>query len=74
MSWEHRLVGQSILEGTPLMPPNAPIDPLSIEGAANVPYGVPNLLVDVHSPKSEVTVQWWRSVGSTHPAYATTAR
>ena len=71
VSWEHRLVGQSILDGTPLMPPGAPIDPLSIEGAANLPYDVPNLTVDVHSPKSEVTVQWWRSVGSTHTAYAT---
>jgi isoquinoline 1-oxidoreductase beta subunit len=73
VSWQHRLVGQSILDGTPLMPPGAPVDPLSIEGAANLPYDVPNLLVDVHSPKSEVTVQWWRSVGSTHTAYATEA-
>lgn len=71
VSWEHRLVGQSILDGTPLMPPGAPIDPLSIEGAANLPYDVPNLTVDAHSPKSPVTVQWWRSVGSTHTAYVT---
>ncbi|MEY4761628.1 MAG: hypothetical protein RLZZ200_1484 [Pseudomonadota bacterium] len=71
VSWEHRIVGQSILEGTPLMPPGAPIDPLSIEGSANLPYDVPNLQVDVHTTKSPVTVQWWRSVGSTHSAYAT---
>ena len=73
VSWQHRVVGQSILDGTPLMPPGAPVDPLSVEGAANLPYDVPNLLVDVHSPKSAVTVQWWRSVGSTHTAYATEA-
>ncbi len=71
VSWQHRLVGQSILEGTPLMPPGLPIDPLSVEGAANMPYAVPNLLVDVHTPKSPVTVQWWRSVGSTHTAFST---
>ena len=72
VSWQHRVVGQSILDGTPLMPPT-PVDPLSVEGVANLPYDVPNLLVEAHSPKSEVTVQWWRSVGSTHTAYATEA-
>jgi len=72
VSWQHRVVGQSILDGTPLMPP-IPVDPLSVEGVANLPYDVPNLLVEAHSPKSEVTVQWWRSVGSTHTAYATEA-
>jgi isoquinoline 1-oxidoreductase beta subunit len=71
VSWQHRLVGQSILEGTPLMPPGVPFDPLSVEGAANMPYAVPNILVDLHSPKSPVTVQWWRSVGSTHTAFST---
>lgn len=70
VSWQHRLVGQSILEGTTLMPP-MPFDPLSVEGAANLPYDIPNMLVDLHSPKSAVTVQWWRSVGSTHTAYST---
>ena len=70
VSWQHRLVGQSILEGTPMMPP-LPFDPLSVEGAANLPYDVPNMLVDLHTPKSEVTVQWWRSVGSTHTAFST---
>jgi isoquinoline 1-oxidoreductase beta subunit len=71
VSWQHRLVGQSILAGTPLMPPNVPFDPLSVEGAANLPYDVPNKLVDLHTPVSPVTVQWWRSVGSTHTAFST---
>ncbi|MFM1886487.1 MAG: hypothetical protein RL026_1644 [Pseudomonadota bacterium] len=70
VSWQHRLVGQSILGGTPLMPP-LPIDPLSTEGAANLPYDIPNFAVDVHTTQSPVTVQWWRSVGSTHTAYST---
>jgi len=30
---------------------------------------IPNLLVDLHSPKNEVPVQWWRSVGHSHTAF-----
>src|SRR5207248_9022562 len=47
------------------------IDATSVEGAANLPYAVPNRLLELHSPKLAVPVQWWRSVGSTHTAYAT---
>src|SRR4029079_18772013 len=47
------------------------VDLTSVEGAANLPYGIDNLLVDLHSPKVGVPVQWWRSVGSTHTAFAT---
>jgi isoquinoline 1-oxidoreductase subunit beta len=31
------------------------------------------LMVDLHSPQIGVPVQWWRSVGSSHNAYATEA-
>ncbi len=47
------------------------IDATSVEGASNLPYAIPNLAVDLHSPKIGVPVQWWRSVGSTHTAYST---
>ena len=47
------------------------IDATSVEGAANLPYAIPNLLVELHSPKVGVPVQWWRSVGSTHTAFST---
>ena len=72
--WRHRLVGQSILAGTPLgraLVKND-IDPLSVEGAANLPYAVPHMLVDLHTPKDiTVPVLWWRAVGSTHTAHST---
>jgi isoquinoline 1-oxidoreductase beta subunit len=42
-----------------------------VEGASNLPYAIPNLSVELHSPKLQVPVQWWRSVGSTHTAFAT---
>src|SRR6266436_6969298 len=47
------------------------LDATSVEGAANLPYAIPNRLVELHSPKIGVPVQWWRSVGSTHTAFAT---
>ena len=73
IGWRHRLVGQSILKGSPL---NAlvrnGIDHTSVEGAANLPYAVPNLQVELHTPDDiAVPVLWWRSVGSTHTAYST---
>jgi isoquinoline 1-oxidoreductase beta subunit len=72
VSWEHRIVGQSIIAGTAFegrLMTNG-VDKTSVEGAANLPYGVPNILVDLHSPRLPVPVQWWRSVGSSHTAFA----
>ncbi|MDW6022757.1 xanthine dehydrogenase family protein molybdopterin-binding subunit [Mesorhizobium sp. BAC0120] len=46
------------------------IDRSSVEGAANLPYAIPNLKVDLTSTHVNIPVLWWRSVGSTHTAYA----
>jgi isoquinoline 1-oxidoreductase beta subunit len=67
--WQQRIVGQSILAGSPL-DSGAPVDFTSVEGAANLPYAIPNLQVELHTTKLGVPIQWWRSVGSTHTAYA----
>jgi len=73
VAWKHVIVGQSILTGTAFesMMVKDGIDATSVEGASNLPYDIPNLGVFLHSPKIGVPVQWWRSVGSTHTAYAT---
>ncbi|HEY5365905.1 MAG TPA: xanthine dehydrogenase family protein molybdopterin-binding subunit, partial [Casimicrobiaceae bacterium] len=73
VAWQHRIVGQSITEGTPVagMTIHNGIDSTSVEGAANLPYAIANLQVDLHSPSIGIPVLWWRSVGSTHTAYAT---
>ncbi len=69
--WQHTIVGQSIMAGSPFkdMIKNG-IDPTSVEGAADIPYSIPNILVDLHSPELPVPVQWWRSVGHSHTAFA----
>jgi isoquinoline 1-oxidoreductase beta subunit len=71
VAWKHTIVGQSILAGTPFekMMVKDGIDGTSIEGAADLPYAVPNVLVDLHSPKTGVPVLWWRSVGHSHTAF-----
>jgi isoquinoline 1-oxidoreductase beta subunit len=73
VGWRHRLVGQSILAGSPFeMMMKDGIDAVSVEGAANLPYAIPNMQVDLHTPTDVgVPVLWWRSVGSTHTAFST---
>ena len=73
VAWQQRIVGQSILAGTafePMMVKDG-VDATSVEGASTLPYAIPNVFVDLHSPKVGVPVQWWRSVGSTHTAFST---
>ncbi len=71
--WRQRIVGQSIMAGTFLADPKSPVDSSSVEGAATMPYEIPGLLVELHTTKLGVPIQWWRSVGSTHTAYAVEA-
>jgi isoquinoline 1-oxidoreductase beta subunit len=73
--WKHTIVGQSIAVGTPFEPMMVKngVDAASVEGAADLIYGFPNLQVDLHSPKIGVPVQWWRSVGHSHTGYSVEA-
>ena len=70
-AWRHTIVGQSIITGTAFesaLVRNG-IDDTSVEGAADLPYTVPNLLVDLHSTRNVVPTLWWRSVGHSHTAF-----
>ena len=68
IAWQHTIVGQSILSGTPF-DPKKEVDPASVEGAGNIPYEIPNISVALHSPKIGIPVLWWRSVGHSHTAF-----
>lgn len=75
IAWTHTIVGQSIMQGT-LFEKFAikdGVDGTSVEGAADILYGIPNLQVDLHSPKIGVPVQWWRSVGHSHTGFSVEA-
>jgi isoquinoline 1-oxidoreductase beta subunit len=72
VAWETRIVGQSFLKGTPfggLIRDG--IDATSVEGASTLPYTIPNVAVELHSPEVGVPTLWWRSVGSSHTAFST---
>ncbi len=72
VAWHHTIVGQSIMEGSPfasMMISKEGVDQTSVEGAKELPYAIPNMLVDLHSPKMGVPVQWWRSVGHSHTCF-----
>lgn len=73
VSWKHRIVGQSILAGTPFeaMMVKDGIDQTSVEGASTLPYSIPNLQVELHTVKSAIPTLWWRSVGHSNTGYAT---
>ncbi len=72
-AWDHSIVGQSILAGTPFEPMMVKdgIDGTSIEGVADSAYlkAVANHRVQLHSPRTGIPVLWWRSVGHTHTAF-----
>jgi isoquinoline 1-oxidoreductase beta subunit len=72
VAWTHTIVGQSIMAGTLFESFGIKdgIDAASVEGAADLLYGIPNLQVDLHSPKIGVPVQWWRSVGHSHTGFS----
>ena len=72
VAWTHTIVGQSIMQGTSFeqFTIKDGVDSTSVEGAADLLYGIPNLQVDLHSPKIGVPVQWWRSVGHSHTGFS----
>ena len=65
IAWRHTIAGQPIARpgGT---------DTSGFEGIADSPYlgALPAYLVTMHSPRTPVPVQWWRSVGNSHTAFA----
>lgn len=70
VAWTHRIVGPSIAVSKG-QPPRNGIDGSLVEGAANVPYGIPNILVEQTIADLPIPLGYWRSVGSSHNAFVT---
>lgn len=70
VAWQHRVIGQSVVEGTyfGFMVKDG-VDSSTLEGAMTLPYAIPNLMVDLHNTRLPVTVNSMRSVGSFHNAF-----
>ncbi|WP_299442071.1 xanthine dehydrogenase family protein molybdopterin-binding subunit [uncultured Rhodospira sp.] len=71
-AWRQRVVTQSILKGTPFEAflVDDGIDQTSVEGVIDLPYAIPNIKGELHSPDPGIPVLWWRSVGHSHTAFA----
>ncbi|MEO7497621.1 MAG: xanthine dehydrogenase family protein molybdopterin-binding subunit [Massilia sp.] len=69
VAWDHAIVGQSIITGTPFeqFMIKDGVDSTMVEGMGE-PYEVP-LNLTAHMAKANVPILWWRSVGSTHTAF-----
>ena len=71
VAWMHRIACPSIsMRWSPEEVKNG-VDPSSVEGAAELPYAVPNILVDYHLTDTGIPVGYWRSVGHTQNAFFT---
>jgi isoquinoline 1-oxidoreductase subunit beta len=70
LAWLHRIVAPSISvqHGRPL---KDGIDSLMTEGAANLPYSIPNLQVEYIYKDLGIPVGFWRSVGASQNAFIT---
>ena len=66
IAWQHRIVGQSIFPWEPI---NG-VDFVSVDGAANTPYDIPNILVDLHTTENGVPINTLRGTAATHTAYS----
>ena len=71
VAWSHRIVGPSIMSRVFPNVVKDGIDGTSVEGAANLPYDIPNLFVDYVMHDPGVPVGFWRSVGSSQNAFVT---
>jgi isoquinoline 1-oxidoreductase beta subunit len=70
--WSNTIAGQSFAVGTAFEPSvvHGGIDKTMVDGSDEIPYAIPNFRCDVHIAKIGVPTSSWRSVSSTHTAYA----
>jgi isoquinoline 1-oxidoreductase beta subunit len=66
-AWTHRLVAPSIMAQA--FPGEKQDEYDAVDGAANLAYAVPNLLIDYVLADTPVPVGWWRSVYNTQNAF-----
>src|SRR5215831_10696961 len=71
VAYRQRVVGQSILAGTPFgsMMKNG-VDPTAVGGHAGEQYDLAHAHISWNGPKVGVPVLWWRSVENTHTAFS----
>jgi isoquinoline 1-oxidoreductase subunit beta len=69
VAYRQRVVGQSIMAGSPFGAPKG-VDPTAIEGNAADEYDLDDVSITWTKPEVGIPVLWWRSVGHTHMAFS----
>jgi isoquinoline 1-oxidoreductase subunit beta len=74
-AWQQRIVQSSLMKklNPDSLKQMGGVDPISVEGAANLPYDIPNLRVEYTETDPGVPYGFWRSVGSSVNGYVTEA-
>ena len=68
-AWTHRVVAPSIVgQRWPQAIKNG-LDESAVDGAANLPYGIPHILVDYVMSNTPVPTGWWRAVYNTQNGF-----
>ncbi len=70
--FKQRLVQQSLMKRLGGLPPTG-VDFISLEGAANLPYDIPNLKVEYIEHDPGIPYGFWRSVGASFQGFAVEA-
>jgi isoquinoline 1-oxidoreductase beta subunit len=71
VAWRHRIAGPSISQRDATARETSGSDFSATEGALNLPYAIPNILVSYARVNSAVPVGYWRSVASSQNAFIT---
>ena len=69
VAYRQRVVGQSIMAGSPWGTPHG-VDSTAVEGNAADEYDLENVSITWTDPKVGIPVLWWRSVGHSHMAFS----
>ena len=71
ISWQHRITSPSISgQRSPERFKDGRLDRSAVNGANNLPYKIPNILVDYVMSNTNVPVGWWRAVYNSQNAFA----
>jgi isoquinoline 1-oxidoreductase beta subunit len=75
VAWKQRIVQSSLLKrlNPKALEGSKGVDFISVEGAANLPYAIPNLRVEYIEADPGIPFGFWRSVGSSVNGYVTEA-
>ncbi len=76
VAWKERIVQPSLmmrLGGKPMLDQMKGIDRISVDGAADLPYAIPNIRVEYTEADPGIPYGFWRSVGNSVNGFVTEA-